>query len=327
MQPIASKAEDIGYDDIVTTPKEYDRYTCICTDGTLWDEENSRNAAEAILNEREDKLFLSMGLYSAHRIFPEVDKDIEPGYVQVPGGIPDTRENREDWAAFLTSARIGDRCIKTVIDALKAKGIYEDSLIIYTTDHGIAFPNMKCTLLDSGTGVSLIVKMPGNTFKGRVLDTLISQLDIFPTICEILGVEEPEWLQGRSFLSALEGGEEINEEVVFAEINYHAAYEPMRMVRTKRYKYIRYSNSEYDGIVLSNVDNSPHKAKLVEAGWHEGSRRPEEQLFDLFIDPQEGKNLAEDPGYLGILDVMREKLRRNMEKTGDPLLEGRIEKP
>jgi len=72
-----------------------------------------------------------------------------------------------------------------------------------------------------------------------VCDALISQLDLYPTLCDYIGVEHPAWLQGKSMMPILRGEQaEINEEV-HAEVNYHISYEPMRMVRTHRYKYIR----------------------------------------------------------------------------------------
>ena len=76
--------------------------------------------------------------------------------------------------------------------------------MIFTTDHGLAFPTAKASLLDRGIGVSLIIRGPGFT-GGRALDELVSQLDIFPTVCESAGVPTPPWAVGHSLLPLVAG--------------------------------------------------------------------------------------------------------------------------
>ena len=91
---------------------------------------------------------------------------------------------------------------------------------------------MKCNLEDNGWGVSLIMRGPGGFSGGKVIDALISHLDIYPTLCDLAGVAHPAWLEGKSMLPIIRGeANEINDEV-FAEVTYHAAYEPKRAVRT-----------------------------------------------------------------------------------------------
>src|SRR5207247_1678035 len=98
---------------------------------------------------------------------------------------------------------------------------------------------MKCHLTDRGIGVMLILRGPGVFSGGKVCDAMVSQIDLFPTLCDLLEIEKPAWLQGRSLLPLLHGeAEEVNDEI-FAEVTYHAAYEPQRCVRTRRWKYIR----------------------------------------------------------------------------------------
>jgi arylsulfatase A-like enzyme len=118
--------------------------------------------------------------------------------------------------------------------------------------------------------------------------------------------------------------DEVNTEV-FAELTYHAAYEPQRAIRTKRFKYIRRFD-ERETPVLPNVDDSPSKDVLIEHGWAE---RPiaREQLYDLVFDPGEGANLAADPAYEHVRRELSERLDRWMLETGDPLLDGSVEAP
>jgi arylsulfatase A-like enzyme len=111
---------------------------------------------------------------------------------------------------------------------------------------------------------------------------------------------------------------------VFAELTYHAAYEPQRAVRTQRYKYIRYYGD--GGPVLANVDDSPTKDLMITYGWHE---RPvdHEQLYDLPLDPNEMRNVAHEPGYADVRAEMSQRLDDWMRETGDPLLDGDVPAP
>ena len=139
-----------------------------------------------------------------------------------------------------------DRLCGKILDALKETGEYENTLIFFTTDHGLPFPMMKCNLYDDGTGVSFILRYPGMPRVHCISDALLSQIDVFPTLCDILNMEKPNWLSGSSFLPVITGEEEEIREAVYAEINYHVAYEPVRSVRTKKNKYIVRWENGYD---------------------------------------------------------------------------------
>lgn len=120
------------------------------------------------------------------------------------------------------------------------KKIYEDTIILFTTDHGIAALFCKCTLFDGGIGVALILRVPGKKANAYAIDGLVSHIDIFPTLCDILGLEKPEWLDGISLAPMLNRPDQKLREAVFAEVNFHTSYEPIRCIRTERYKYMRY---------------------------------------------------------------------------------------
>ena len=108
-------------------------------------------------------------------------------------------------------------------------------------------------------------------------------------------------------------------------MNYHASYEPVRAVRTQRYKLIhRYADRTAP--VLANCDDSPSKEVWLEHGWRQ-RQLPHEQLYDLIFDPCEQNNLAADRGSAALLDDMRARLQRWMERTDDPLLKGPVPAP
>jgi arylsulfatase A-like enzyme len=218
-----------------------------------------------------------------------------------------------------------DLGIDLVLQALERSGLADNTLVICTTDHGLAFPNMKCNLNQHGMGVMLILRGPGGFSGGKVVDALVSQVDLFPTICELAGLTAPEWLQGVSLLPL---GRDENipvREAVYADINFHCVYEPTRAARTPRWNYIRRFES-YAHVPMPNVDASPTKDTWLANGWLEQTPAVEE-LYDLVFDPNEQHNLAGSPAYSEVLDEMRARLQAWMFDTDDPLLRGPIQPP
>jgi len=308
VQHEAKPVDLIGYDQL------------LCPDSSK--AEKVAPAAVAFLEAKpKTPFFLAVGFGQTHRVFPPADPDIIPNYCLPPPFMPDTPEVRGDVAAFKTSARQMDAGVGQVLDALKRSGRADDTLVISTTDHGIPWPGAKCTLTDQGIGVSLILRGPGGFAGGKVVDNMVSQIDIVPTICELLGIERFPWLQGQSLLPTL-AGKDVREEV-HAEVTFHACYEPQRCVRTKRWKYIRFFD-DYPSVVTGNYDRGPSKTLWLDYGWKERPR-DREQLYDLVFDPGETANLAgKNPD---VLNEMRGRLDRWMRATSDPLLNGPVPPP
>ncbi|MBV9711123.1 MAG: sulfatase, partial [Ktedonobacteraceae bacterium] len=150
-------------------------------------------------------------------------------------------------------------------------------------------------------------------------------IDLYPTLCDLLEIEHPSWLQGKSLLPLIHDEVDELHDAIFAEVTYHAAYEPQRAVRTRRWKYIRRFDHHL-GPVLPNCDDSPSKDVLMEYGWKERSH-PLEQLYDLIFDPNEAHNMANDLSVGVILEEMRTRLDEWMVRTDDPLLHGPVPAP
>ena len=287
---------------------------------------NACAAADYLRQPKNSPFFLSVGMNSTHFDLPEPANDINPNYIQPPPTLPDNAVTRRDMAGFLTLARQADQCFGLVLEALQHSGLDDDTLVLYTTDHGIAFPWMKCTLYDTGIGVALILRFPGGRYRGRAVDALVSHLDVYPTLCDLVGLTKPDWLEGYSLLPLLEGQASSVRQEIFAEVTYHASYEPMRCVRTKRYKYIRYFD-DFKDTIKPNIDWSPSKDFLIENGLYERPHDPPEMLFDLYFDPGERANLADNTRYACIQKDLASRLQHWMEATNDPLLQGYVPKP
>jgi N-sulfoglucosamine sulfohydrolase len=312
LQHIAAKPETIGYDELLR-PKSNRA-------------DDVAPAAVEFLNRRPGQpFFLDVGFFETHREYPKPTPADDPRFIQPPMPIPDTPATRSDMAAFHASARVLDHGVGQVLDALARNGLADNTMVISTTDHGIAFPLMKCNLTDSGFGVSLILRGPGVLRGGKVCDAMVSQIDLFPTLCETLQIQRPEWLEGQSILPVLRGEKDEVNDKVFAEVTYHASYEPKRAVRTQRYKYIRRFGDRRTP-VLPNTDDSPSKSLWLEHEWKQQTL-PAEQLYDLVFDPTEHHNLATDRASSKVLAEMRDHLDFWMGKTNDPLTSGFVPAP
>lgn len=312
LQHVASSPEKIGYDEVLR-PKN-NRAAAVAP-----------GAVEFLERRPAQPFFLDVGFFETHREYPQPTAGDDPRYVLPPTPLPDTPQTRRDMAGYRASARQLDNGVGLVMDALERGGLARNTLVISTTDHGLAFPRMKCNLTDSGWGVSLIMRGPGLFGGGKVCDAMISHLDVFPTLCEALEIERPAWLEGRSAMPALRGEKkEINEEV-FAEVNYHASYEPVRAARTQRFKYIRRYGTGTTP-VLPNCDDSPSKDLWLEYGWRQ-RELPREELYDLIFDPAEQNNLRADAAAGAALREMRGRLDRWMARTNDPLIAGSVAAP
>lgn len=245
---------------------------------------------------------------------------LDSRYCRAPALFPDLPETRADWASYQAGLRHLDERIGHVLAALERSGEADNTLVIITTDHGLAWPGIKCSLTDHGTGVMLMMRGPSGFSGGRVLDAMVTHLDLYPTLCELAGLAPPVWLDGKSLLPLIAGTAPKLHDAIFTEQGWHEVAEPMRAVRTTRYKYIR----RYDpfGPKARNCDAGPTQVVLEKFGWFD-RLLGEEQLFDLMLDPQELCNLAADPQAANVLAALRQDLHDWMQRTRDPLLSGK----
>ncbi len=315
IQHEAEREEDIGYHRVFNQPPTKDMYI---SDSASFDGKSTEELCNYLTERTSGRpFFASLGFISCHREFPK--GSIDRNYIAPPAQLYDCEENREDMAGYLASVKIADECVGRLINVLKKHHLYENTVIVFTTDHGMAFPWMKCNLYDTGIGVACMLRCPGGKRNGQISDVLVSQIDIIPTLYELCSIPIPQWVEGKSLLPVLNGEYgKINDEV-FAEVTFHASYEPMRCIRTDRYKFIRRFDS-HNRLIPSNMDNGPAKRFLLANGLLE-KRNQEEMLFDLYLDPMERENLVKEENYREIYQALSGKLRHWMEDTEDVLLD------
>ncbi|QHI69158.1 sulfatase family protein [Tichowtungia aerotolerans] len=275
----------------------------------------------------EAPFFLDIGIAETHRLgggfFSDAGKALgDARYCRPPAPLPDTLEIRQDYADYARAVEVYDQAVANLMSTLEKTGLSEQTLVIITTDHGSPFPNMKCSLSDQGTGVMLMMRGPtGSVFRGgKVIDAIVTQMDLFPTLCELAGVEKPVWLAGKSLHPLVAGTVDRLHESIFFEINYHGGVcFPHRSIRTDRYKLIHF---------YRELAAAPHccdaglSRELFDA--HDWGAYWEEdvQLYDLFFDPLEQRNLAENPSVADVKNNLTDRLVQWQKTTGDPLLEG-----
>ncbi len=323
--PWADPAVELGYDQMLNSPE------------TTSGRNPARNAAAFLKQPRDRPFFLSVGFGETHRdngnqgrrhsYAPDAPfvETLDGRYRRPPAPIPDTATTRQDWASFRDGARRLDDKVGAVLDALDDSGHADNTLVILTTDHGIAWPHGKGNLTDAGLGVMLILRGPADSgfAGGRVLDAMVSHMDLYPTICELLGVDAPDWLQGASLMPLARGEAEQVHDQLFGEQSYHGkSFDPQRSVRTERYKYIRRG----DGPYIRIVDPGPTNDWLRSVGFRQ-LPAGRELLYDLYLDPNEMNNRIDDPELADVLSDLRARLDRWMDDTDDPFRDGSIPIP
>lgn len=294
----------IGYKENITTScKEYQD-----KDLVKWDEHNTSRLCQWLEKNRTEPFFISMGFFSTHREYPNVElSEEELRSITLPAFLEDTLEVRRDYAGHMRSAKMFDDNFGRIITKLQETGKYEETLIIFTSDHGVPYPFAKCTLFDAGIHVALIIRDPKASIKGKHYAGLVSHIDVAPTICDLLGLSKDAGYQGVSFASVFHDLDSPADEAIFSEINFHTSYEPARCVRTKEYKLIYYYD-DFDQINKSNIDNSPSKQYYMKQGILDQTKQMQ-ALYDLRKDPLEQHNVIDDPIYQEVYNMMKLKLQ------------------
>ena len=268
--------------------------------------------------------FCQLGCFETHRPWtqPGIPPDSSLG-VTVPAYLADGPETRAEVAAFQGMVRHLDRGLEPLLAHLDRRGLGENTILVVTTDHGVAMPMAKGTLRDVGLETLLLMRFPmGGWGQGRRIQELISNVDILPTLLEACGLGVPDRVQGQSFLPLLEGKTAQARDVVYGEKTFHDCYDPMRCVRTKRFKYVRYFEKSSHHRIPGDIVNGGASRELGQV-----ARPDAEELFDLEKDPNETRHVAEDEESREVCQEMRARLAEWMKSTQDPLLSGPVGSP
>jgi len=253
----------------------------------------------------------------------------DPEKVIVPDYLPDIPECRAELAQYCQAVSRVDQGVGRLIHILKQAGRYDDTIVIYLSDNGIAFPGAKTTLYEPGMNLPCIVRTPWQKNRGIACDALINYADLSPTILDLAGATPSDYeFHGRSFKSVLEREHVDGWNTTYASHTFHeiTMYYPMRVVRERRFKLIwniadgleypfasdLWESATWQGNLRRG--NTRYGRRTIDAYLH----RPKFELYDLQSDPHEVVNLADDPKYQNKLDEMKAKLKAFQKRTQDP---------
>ncbi|MEM6379981.1 MAG: sulfatase [Bacteroidota bacterium] len=259
--------------------------------------------------------------------YPEVKPAVyDPADVIVPPFLSDTPETRAEIAQYYQSISRLDQGVGRLFEILESSGKWDNTMIIYISDNGMAFPGAKTTLYEAGMNLPCIVKAPDQK-NAQTTDALVNWTDLAPTIMDVAGIPNDSLFHGQSFKNVLDG-EAGGRESVFASHTFHeiTMYYPMRVLRGDRYKLIvnlahgldypfasdLYESKTWQGIINNNLET------LGQKPIKEFLKRPLFELYDLEKDPWETRNLASDLQYQEILQNMRGQIQVLQENTKDP---------
>lgn len=279
--------------------------------------------------QQEDKpLYLQIGTDETHTAYlrdgvETYDKD----GVTIPDSpyLADGPGTRQQFADLQGSVNRLDEGLGQCLELLEERDMLDNTLFVYTTDHGLPMPREKTTLYDRGIGVFLIIRYPGVFEPGTTCDDLVSNIDLVPTLIEAAGGEVPDEIEGQSFYRGLTGGDYTPREHLFAEKTFHTSYDPIRCLRTKQYKYIFNFESVRPENYCLDIAYKPVLLETI----NELPRRPFrfDELYDLEADPHETTNLAEEAEYQELRHQFATELVKWMRETDDALLDGPVPTP
>lgn len=193
---------------------------------------------------RDKPFFLYFGFKQPHRTFYSDHSDIDSARLILPPDFPDTHEAREDYAAFLSDVRELDRGFGAIMAELAARGLDDNTIVVFMGDNGESLWRGKGTLYERGNRVPLIVRWPGVARPGTHSRQLVSALDLSTTFLDAAGVPPARGMSGLSLKPLLESGAPNGRRFVFSERGYHPGpitlwgLDLARAVTGERYKLI-----------------------------------------------------------------------------------------
>ena len=288
--------------------------------------------------------FLSINISDPHKPFWSVvrgggedpyipSRIFSPKEVPVPGFLFEDPEVREELALYYSSVRRADDCLNEVLKALKQSGEWENTMLIFLSDHGMPLPFAKTQLYHHSTRTPLMFRIPGVTENGKVEKRhMVSVVDLLPTVLETLGIDRPARLDGRSFYPALRGQKMEGWDYIIKQYHENSgrSRDPMRAIQTKTHLYLfnPWSNGER---IFATATNGTVTCKRMIALAEEDERmndrlqlyrfRLPEELYQVRKDPNCLENLIDYPNQEKTRVQLQQMLEDWMVKTGDPILE------
>lgn len=278
---------------------------------------------------KDQPFFMWFAALDPHRAYEE--GTLNPPHqltdIRVPAHLPDVPEVREDLRQYYDEIGRLDVYVGKVVAELEAQGISDNTFILFMSDNGRPFPRDKTTLYNGGIKTPWIVKWPHSAKANTVTESLVSAVDIAPTMLELAGLSPMAGLEGSSFLPILKNGQATIRSYAFGEDHWHDYEDHARVVLNQKWKLIRNDYPDLAGTPPADAGRSltwaamrqlKDKNQLTAAQLNCFiAPRPKLELFDLENDPEELNNLANAKNHDSIKNELLKALEDWAAKTND----------
>jgi choline-sulfatase len=273
------------------------------------DGKTAKKASELIRKHKNEKFFLAVGMVRPHVPFVAPKSYFEPypfekinlpekvegdwddipkrgiNYVTSVNGQMSVEQQKKAVAAYYASVSFMDAQVGKVLKTLKEEGLEDNTIVIFTSDHGFHLGEhdfwMKVSLHEESVRVPLIIKVPGK--EPAICNSFVELIDLYPTVVELAGLKYPEHIQGKSITKTLDNPNHQVRDMAFSVSQGGRSL----LVRTAKWAYIQYDESAKSGV----------------------------ELFDMEKDPNQYKNLANNPKYSRIVNEFQQKLRDKLKEV------------
>ncbi|MGV3639569.1 MAG: sulfatase [Adhaeribacter sp.] len=278
---------------------------------------------------KDKPFFMWLAADDAHRPWGQnpLTGTHDPSQITPPPYLADMEPTRSDLAKFYDEVARFDLFIGKVEQELSRQGVLDNTFILIMGDNGRPFPRAKTRVYDSGMRTPFVIKWnKGISKKGAVSESLVSAVDIAPTLLELAGLKAAPSFQGRSFARLLQKPSLPFRNYVFTEHNWHDYEALERMVRTKDHLYVLNLRPQLPNGDSGMPPSPAHQdlKKLREEGKLTAAQadifvapRPREELFDCRKDPMQLLNVASVPAYAGELEKLRKVMQQWQLETAD----------
>ena len=275
----------------------------------------------------DDKpFFLWVGFRDPHRDYGDAPKIHSADDIVLPKEHADSAVTRADHVQYYDEISRMDGAIGTMLEEVDELGLHDNTYVVFLSDNGAPMPRAKGTLYDAGIKTPLIVRGPGVAENVRY-KSLVSVIDLAPTVLEWAGVEKPVQMIGNSIAAAMSDPETPGRSYAFSQRDWHNVDEHMRSIRAGRYKLIWNNYVEHPHGSPADVSGSPSWLELRRLrdtgqlneiqGLLFTAPRPRVELYDLQKDPYEHQDLAADPANRKIVQRLMRELQFWRQATGD----------
>lgn len=286
----------------------------------VFDEKSIFDGYDWHQREKGQPFFGYLTLLATHRgeWWNDIKEVTNPEEVTVPRQYPDNKTSRQDIAMYYNAVAEIDRNFGDLLQQLKDEGLYDNTIIIFSADHGRPMPRGKQFCYDEGVHVPLIVSDPGHFLKmGTISDQIVSLMDVSATVLDMCGIEVPDNFHAVSILNKKSKQRKY---AISARDRCDETVMRIRSVRDKRFRYIRNFDEQIPYTAANRYKDNRYPIMIEMRKMHETGKltevqelffaepRPSEELYDCWNDPNNLNNLADDPKFKRTLRKMRKRL-------------------